>query len=304
MDKNELRACAATQLGLLGLAQLRDLDVSRAEIDRAVRSGFLHPVARGLYAIAGSPDTREQRCRAALLDAGADAALSHAAAAHQWKMWRRSPPLEVVRSRGRAIERPTLALVHRVRDLRPHHVLEIEGMRVTTPARTVMDLAAAMPLGLVARALDRAWGQRLLTLGALGAVLAEVRTRGRRGVRTVETLLDERIGHTPAESSLEYRFVDIARRFGLGPLRRQVDVAGADGWIGRVDFLHERIPLAVLIDGDAWHRAITQKAADDLETQRLRAAGIDVVRVSELEVLYDERVVVRRMRAASEPLAA
>jgi very-short-patch-repair endonuclease len=161
-----------------------------------------------------------------------------------------------------------------------------------------------MPLGLVARALDRAWGQRLLTLGALGAVLAEVRTRGRRGVRTVETLLDERIGHTPAESSLEYRFADIARRFGLGPLRRQVDVAGADGWIGRVDFLHERIPLAVLIDGDAWHRAITQKAADDLETQRLRAAGIDVVRVSELEVLYDERVVVRRMRAASEPLAA
>jgi very-short-patch-repair endonuclease len=180
----------------------------------------------------------------------------------------------------------------------------VDGLRVTTPARTVMDLAATMPLGLVARALDRAWGQHLLSLGALGTVLAEVRTRGRRGVHTIEMLLEERIGQTPAESGLEYRMSDIAKRFGLGPLRRQVDVFDEEGWIARVDFVHEHRPLAVLIDGDAWHRAVTQVAADDLESRRLRAAGLDVVRVSELEVLYDERTVVRRMRAALERPAA
>ncbi len=210
--------------------------------------------------MAGSAPSREQRQLAAVLDAGADAALSHATAAYHGKMWRRSPSLEVVRTRAHPIRRPTLARVHRVRDLRAGHVIAVDGLRVTTPARTVMDLAATMPL-------------------------------------------EERIGQTPAESGLEYRMADIARRFGLGPMRRQIDIYGDDGWIARVDFLHEHQPVAVLIDGDAWHRAITQVAADDLESRRLRAAGLDVVRVSELEVLYDERTVVRRMRAALEPTA-
>ena len=294
-----LRAVAADQLGLIGLDQLRAMCVTRSALAYAVRSGFLAHAGHRLYRIAGSGESRDQRLRRAVLDAGGDAALSHLAAAHAWKMSRRAAPAEVVRTAAARWSETRSPGCIGCAICEPSHVVVLDGLRITTPARTVMDLAACVPLGQVARALDRAWGQRLLTIGSLAGVLAQVRTQGRRGVRTIETLIDERRGHVPTESALEQRFAVLAQQSGFGPLRRQVDVSDHEGWIGRVDFAHDDLGLVIFVDGDAWHRAITQRIDDDVQTTRLEAAGLKVVRFSELAVLYEAPTLADRLRVLS-----
>ena len=201
-----------------------------------------------------------------------------------------------MRSRTGSVRSSHRATVHEVRDLRPGHVVHVGPLRVTTPARTIMDLAAHEPLGQVARALDRAWGHRLLTLGALWQVLQDVRVQGRRGVRFIEALVDERRGLVPAESALELRFEQILRRRSIPVPQRQVDLSDDEGWISRVDYFDSSLGLAVFIDGAAWHTVLSDVRNDDAVNARLRRAGLVVERFSDAEVLYDEDHVVRRMR--------
>ncbi len=70
MDKNLVRRIAAQQLGLIGLDQLRQIDVSHGSIAHGVRSGFLERAGHRLFRISGSPRSSEQLRLAAVLDAG------------------------------------------------------------------------------------------------------------------------------------------------------------------------------------------------------------------------------------------
>ena len=176
------------------------------------------------------------------------------------------------------------------------HVVVLDGLRVTTPARVIMDLAAILPRSQVARVLDRAWGKRLLAIGDVASVLHDVRGKGRRGVRTVEALLAERVGHVSAETALELAFEDILLANSLPPMRRQVQLSDVEGWVGRVDYFDDDHGLVVFVDGDAWHRALTDTRSDAAQQHRLVAAGYRVARFSEGEIRFRQRSVASRMR--------
>ena len=298
MIEPALTRLAARQLGLVRRQQIADLGLSRNQLRNRVHAGALRWMSPSVLGVPGAPASREQRRLLAVFDAGEGAAISHRTAASAWGLVRESGGLHVVRPRTGAVRATHVGVVHEVRDLAIGHVVRIGAIPVTTPARTIMDLAAVESLGRVARVLDRAWGRRLLSLGALACVLREVRVQGRRGVRFVETLLEERLGMTPAESALELRFEEILRRHGLPPMRRQVDVSDEHGWIGRVDYLDDTLGLVAFVDGAAWHTALTDQCHDDAQTARLRAAGYVVVRFGDAEILYDEQLVARRMRRA------
>jgi len=135
-----IAALAARQHGVVAARQLKALGLARQTIADRVATGRLHRVHRGVYAVGHPVLGGHGRWMAAVLACGPRAALSHASAGALWGVRpnaARRPDVSVPRSGG---ERPGLR-VHRARSLSPDEVTTHRGIPVTTPARTVLDLA-------------------------------------------------------------------------------------------------------------------------------------------------------------------
>jgi very-short-patch-repair endonuclease len=194
-----------------------------------------------------------------------------------------------------------LAQVHESRDLYQHHLALRERIPITSPARTVVDLAATAHPKRVERILDAAWSRRLLNIGELADIVFEVRGRGRSGVRLLDELIEARKKMPRPGSALEMRYVDVLQRHGLPTMRRQVHLSDEEGWIGCVDFVANDNPLVVFIDGAAWHTSLTDRRHDDRQTTRIRALGYEVARFSDAQVLFEEDAIVTTLRPLLVP---
>src|SRR4051794_27076281 len=136
---------ATHQDGLVSTAQLRALGVDDDTILRWVRAGWLHRRHESVFSVGHRVVSPRGRRRAALLAAGDMAALSHRAAGVQLDLGRWSlQTIDVIVHRGGERRRDGICF-HR-----PSHlswsldVTEIDGLRCTTPARTLLDLAAVL----------------------------------------------------------------------------------------------------------------------------------------------------------------
>jgi hypothetical protein len=208
--------------------------VSRAELRHLVDAGRLDLVTRRVLRAPGCPRTDLQIVLAAVLDAGPCAVASGPTAAALWEVpGYRLMPVHVVRPRGVSGRRSSLAVLHEVKALLPHHVTVLRQVPVIRPERMVLDLCAREHPGRAARALDSAWRRRLLSGPSLRRLLDESSIQGRPGLRVLRELLDERgDGYVPPASNLEARFASIVAEAGLPEMRRQVDTGG-DRFRGR-----------------------------------------------------------------------
>ena len=249
MIQRTLAAIAQRQLGLITHDQAKQLITYRM-IERLLDSGRWERVHRNVYRIAGYPVTYEQRVLAACIGAGSDAVASHRSAAWIWGLLDEEPDVVEI-----AVPRP---LQHRLRDVIVHRSTDLEradttvrqGIPVTNPMRTLVDLAAVAPVGTVARALHRALSSRLAAFDATEATLQRVARRGRRGVRVFRMLLDEQHDNRRPAGVFEAKFSSLARRFALPVPVPELDVLADDGrWIARVDFAYPEAKLFIELDG-------------------------------------------------------
>ncbi|MEJ7817729.1 MAG: DUF559 domain-containing protein [Thermoleophilaceae bacterium] len=269
---------AAGQDGVVSRAQLRADGLSARVIDRRVESGTLRIVHRGVYAVGYRTLARQALWHAARMAIGPDAALSHLDAGALWRMVRGvAGPVAVTlpggsgRGERRGIE------LHRAA-LPPGDVIVRDGLRVTSPARTLLDLAAI----LAPRALERALDEAHYLNRVSARVLAETldRNRGRRGATALRRVLaDHELGSTRTETALEERFLMLVRTAGLPEPRCQV-------WIGRhrVDFLWPAQRLIVETDGEKAHRGKRRQARDADRDIALEAKGYVTLHIDEAEV--------------------
>lgn len=294
-----MRELAESQHGAIARRQARALGATQDMIAHGIRSGVWVPEGRVVLRLVGAPVTERQRAMTAVLDAGRRAALSHHSAAALWDLpGFRFDDLHVSRPRDRSRRRTTLAVVHETRVLPAHHVTVHDGIPVTTPARTIFDLAAMVHPYRVGRTLDTAWAKHLLDGSRMAAVLDDLGKRGRTGTTVMRELLAERgPDYIPPDSGLEGRFRDILVRDGQRPMERQVQVGG-ERWLGRVDFYDREARVIVQIDSERYHSSLTDKAADDRQTAALEAAGFRVERVTDFDVWYCADEVARRIRRA------
>ncbi len=235
----------------------------------------------------------------AVLDAGPGAVLSHRSAAALWELpGFRLSDLEVTSLRRGPRRDVRLATLHLTRVLPAQHVTTHDGIPVTTPARTIFDLAAVTHPFRVKRALETAWARHLLDGVRMAAVLDVLGKRGRKGTTVMRELLAERgPDYIPPDSGLESRFNDILVRDGQAPMQRQVHLGG-DCWLGRVDFYDPAARLIVQIDSERYHSALIDRAADDAQTAAFEAAGFVVLRFTDFEVWYCAGEVAARVRRA------
>ena len=224
---------------------------SAAELDRRARSGEVQRIRRGAYdwAPAKSLDHRAQHCRliaATVRQTSVEAAISHMSAAvlHQLPIWNNE--LERVHiTRNQSGGGKVRRYVHlHAAPLAPIDVCEIEGHRVTTPARTVLDLLRTLTMER-----SVSIGDAALRLGMTIEELAEVAGRciGWRGMlqaRRAMKFLDAR-----SESVGESYSRVVLDRIGIPAPIPQYEVWDQGVLIGRADFCWKEFRTLGEFDG-------------------------------------------------------
>jgi len=282
------------QHGVVTSAQLRELGFSAQAIAHRVRRGRLHRVHRGVYAV-GSPEiTQQGRWMAAVLSCGEGAVLSHGSAAALWGMRRvRNSPLEVSVPRDRRPRRPGVK-VHRTSFVAAVDVAHHDRIPVTSPARTLIDLATCLDAGQLERAVNEADRLGLVDPERLRAAVGK---RGNvRGAPALRKLLD-RLTFRLTDSELEREFLRIVRLAELPMPDTGVRVSGF-----KVDFFWPTLGLVVETDGLRYHRTPAQQARDRRRDQAHARAGLTPLRFTHAQIHFEAREVVRTLRDVAERL--
>jgi hypothetical protein len=147
-DTRALAELATRQNGNVTHRQLVDAGLSRDQIKRRVEAGWLVPRHTGVFAVGYVSAARESAWHAGVLALGEGAVLSHFSAAALWGMVRETAITEVIVPTQAGHTRRDGIVVHRQR-LPETHVTTCREIPVTTPMRTLLDLAAVAPLGVL-----------------------------------------------------------------------------------------------------------------------------------------------------------
>ena len=266
------------QHGVVTRRQLLDLGMSTEAIEHRLANGRLHRLHWGVYAV-GRPEVDQRgRWMAAALSCGPAALLSYESAASLWGFWPRAARIEVVVPEGTLRRRPGIR-VHRRVGLGSEHRRVIDGIPVTDPISTLIDLATCTGLDRLDRAVNDADRLDLTDPESLRAALDA--TPPRPGVGHLRSLLDS---HTfaPTDSVLERRFLRLACDAGLPRPGTQVMVNGF-----RVDFYWPDLGLVVETDGLRYHRTPAQQKKDHLRDQAHAAAGLTALRFTAAQVRHE-----------------
>jgi len=159
-------------------------------------------------------------------------------------------------------------------ELPPEHVVSADGVPITVPERTLLDLAPDLRVHELVAAGDAGLRMAHLNRESLRALTRWA--KGRRGVerlRKAESLLDSR-AESPPESHLRVWFT----LGGLPHFEPNVEIWDGDEFVARVDLYSAEYRIAVEYEG-AHHRSREQYAADIGRRARLAALGIEVVQV-------------------------
>jgi very-short-patch-repair endonuclease len=264
MDNREpfLGQLAARQYGHVTFAQLLALGFSPGAIEHMCRIGHLIRVHRGVYAVGHRRLDPSARIAAAVLAGGPLAVASHSSAAFLWGMQKRwqAPPditLRTDRRRPNICIHTCTTLTHR--DTRTHL-----GIRLTSPARTLLDITPRMTDAQVARAAREARLNRYLRLPDLRELLT--RQPRHPGATRLKALAATTTG--PTRSDFEDLFLAFARRFNLPVPLVNTKVAGYE-----VDILYPAEKLVIELDSYEFHRDRRSFVRDREKGAALAAEG-------------------------------
>ena len=198
-----------------------------------------------------------------------------------------------VLSRGGRRPRGGLS-VHRCPTLREADLTQREGIPVTNPIRTLIDIAAVLDQRRLEAAVNEADKLSLTDPEELRTAISECPRIA--GVGALRKLLDRRT-FVLTDSELERRFVPIARKAGLGrPMTRHI----LNGY--RVDFYWPQLGLVVETDGLRYHRTAAQQTRDRERDQAHTAAGLTSLRFSHAQIRYEPARVCQTLRAVADRL--
>jgi very-short-patch-repair endonuclease len=266
--------------------QLAALGLTRQAIAKRACSGRLHPVHRGVFVVGQPRLTRSGTLFAAVLTAGDGAVVSHVSAAVLHGMWKGRQPrvvhVTVPPTGGRKRRRGLI--VHRS-PLRPDEVGTIDLVPVTSPLRTIVDLADMATPRDIERTLDEA--------DYLGIDLDGLEPRrGRAGCgRLAAVLADHDVGSTLTRSELEEWLLAFTRRHGI-------DRPAVNAWVEgyEVDFSWPNQRLIVEADGRQSHDTRRGFEQDRARDAALVVAGWRVIRVTRQRLRKEEQLLDTQLR--------
>lgn len=291
---------------MLALAQWRDRGLSPAMIRSLVRSGDLVRIRHGVYASRRAVSwagTDPVRCHVLSVLAVRATVSPHAVASHHSAATLHrlallaAPPADVVTltlppAKPWNRTRPARVRFHAAR-LPPEHVTRLYRLPLTTAARTVVDLARALPFldGVITA--DSALSQEKTTRPELLEVLRAGRNwPGARRAGRVVAFADER-----AESPLESAARVVFDQSGLPAPELQATVQ-LPAAAARADFLWREARVIAEADGLGKYNDRKDLLAQFERDRLLRDAGYQVIHFTWRELFETPGVVIARIRAA------
>lgn len=279
-----IAATATTQHGLVTHPQLLRCGLTRHAVAHRVRTGGLIRLSRGVYAVGhlalGWPGERF----AAVLGCGPAGVLSHADAATGTRLLAPQPgPIHVTCGSGHRLG-PEGVIVHRAQ-LAAGDIVRLGPIPMTSPARTLLDLAAAGDERLLTQALREAQARRLIRPADLLR-----RCDRRRGARLLRQALESEPGITRSEA--ERRLMRLLGRAGLPAPLTNVRVGRFE-----VDLLFSDERLVLEVDGFASHGSRAAFERDRDRDAALAALGYEVMRFTWRAIVERPELVVARIAA-------
>ena len=271
---------AANQDGVVSRRQLLAIGMDDDAIGVRVRGGRLHRLRRGVYSVGHAGETVRSRLRQALAAVGSDSAVSDLSAAAELKVRLPHPPVVDITCPRALRPRPGIRL-HR-RRLDEGEVIAVAGIPVTSPARTLFDLASTVSARTLQSVANQAFVLRLVTIEDLHETAA--RHRGRTGSPAFVRLLtaldpDGRVIRSPLEDRLDeflrnrgFPAWESHQRLRIGPDLIEPDVL----WRTQM--------VIVEADGRDPHLAPLTFASDRRRDRRLSALGWKPVRITTADI--------------------
>ena len=265
---------AAAHHRVLHARELRAFGISQPTITRWLARGRLRREHRAVYVYGSGELTTEGMLYAAAVAIGDDAAVSHISAAVLHGFWPYAVPGVIdVSVRRRVRSRRGIRVYQSTADVTTH-----VDIPVTTPARTLLDLAATMYSdNAFRRVVHEAQVQRKVTVAELRA---EIRPRCRGAARLAAEIED---GEKPTRSGFEDWAVELLRHHDFPPFDTNVHPPGTPEWV-EVDVLFRAEKLVIEVDGDRFHSTAFRREFDARKQAIVEAAGYRVLRIDEAAV--------------------
>lgn len=295
MALHELSRKAADADGWFTTAQARTHGVTSAQLATLRAWGLLETPHRGTHRFTAAPDSRRADLAKALLVAGDAAAASYESAAELLGLERIPPPDRPhVTVPLKGIPRLDDVVVHRTSRLSAADVTTRDGLRCTSGARTIIDLAARLEPSELIALVDDVICARHTSRSHLHRRAIALHN-GRAGLGPVI-----KVTHPQAEgefwSWLERQFGRLVSSHGLPRPQFNVSPPGLEGTI--VDAFWPDPPLVVELDGLRFHRSPRQQAFDARRANRIALSGLPLLRYTWLDIVKEPERVAQELRSA------
>lgn len=275
---------ALRRRGIFTLEDARRFRVSDSALSRACKNGTLQRVLPRTYLVGGTPWDWSARAEAATRWCGG--ALSHLSAAYLHGLIEEpSLPIEVSCPTRRSTPDKNIRL-HLPTTLIDADVMIQRGFKVTSPARTLLDLGGRVADGTLELYLEEALRRGLVSLPRLRWQLQREGRSGRNGAAHLRTLLDLRKQEVPTESPLETRLAQWLRGSALPQPVRQHRVMDGTRFVARIDFAYPSPKVGIEATSFRWHSGRQGWVRDRQREGSLRALGWRIIYVVQEDLAH------------------
>lgn len=271
----EFHRKASVQGGVVAHSQVLATGLTPKQLKRCLSNREIVRVHEGVYRVAGAPKTEMQDLWAAALAGGPRAAVSRRSAARMWSLrnvWPGTLP-EITVPTDWPLDLSEV-VVHRSDNLaKPDVVKRTDGLRITSPARTLLDIGSTVGAMAAESACIDALHRGLVTYRKLVDVYARVGGKGRPGSAAMRQFLGgSPEGVAAIESELEVRLWQLIRECGLPRPVPQFWVTVEESRF-RLDFAYPDHKIAIELDGKADHAGPLAMKRDRRRSALLRKDG-------------------------------
>lgn len=282
MSEKGLAAIAKRQFGVFSRGQAIEQKISVSAIGRRLVSNDWERLYPAVYRVRGCPSFGQQPLIAAWLAAGPTAVVSHVSAARLWR-------LDGLDRQPSAVELsmpPTVRIhlagvrIHRVKGLERCSML-LEGFRVTTLPRTLIDLSGRLTLKKLEMALDSATRRTFEVLPEIEAGIEALGTVGRKGCGALYDLVMRKQGRAGTDSPLETTALQRLRDHRFPQPETQWPVFGDDEVpFAHLDLSYPAYKIAIVCNGLRAHGNRIRFDLDARQHARLAGLGWHVIPVT------------------------
>jgi len=293
-----LAAVAGKQRMLITIADVHAVGGNKHNISRRVSAGRWTRVDRGVHLVAGAPFDWTTRLLAAVLGAGDGAVASHFAAARLWGLAGFGRAfVELSIPRGGRFRRNGIR-THESTDLDRCKIVRRDGVPVTDPDRTILDVARYVGIKRLTRVVEGARRAELVTWSSLISTLARHARRGRPGIRRLRAvILAGAHREEVTDTDVELMVLGLLTEAGLPEPLIHHRIEDGERFVAEVDLAYPQWRIAIECDGDI--HLLPEVRERDLPRQNdLVLTGWTVLRFSRDRVWTRPEAIVAEVLAA------